>query len=250
MRDADMLTALSPENLKEARKLFPDKRCELVRFGIDTDFLRPPARRHFHQPIRILSPGTDMHRDWDTLIAAVRNWSEAEVRIASRTIRKRRSWPSNVAIERPATARQMTDLYEWADVVVVPLKCNLHASGITVIAEAVLFGLPVVCTDTGGLRAYFSEGEMMFVAAGDSRGIRNKIEQLAANEALRSELALRAQQRILRDELTSYGYAIRHRNLSESLLHPGDASDGTNLDTKQATSAVDCLTNPSAANAG
>jgi len=33
----------------------------------------------------------------------------------------------------------------------VPLLPNLHASGITVIQEAVLAGVPVVATDTGGL---------------------------------------------------------------------------------------------------
>ncbi len=38
---------------------------------------------------------------------------------------------------------------------VVPLKPNKHASGITVMEEAALHGLPMVVTDTGGLKAYF-----------------------------------------------------------------------------------------------
>jgi glycosyltransferase involved in cell wall biosynthesis len=228
MRAADVLTVLSPDNLKEAQRLFPEKRCELVRFGIDSNCLRPVARRQFHRPIRILSLGTDMHRDWDTLIQAVRNWNEVEVFIASKTIRKRRSWPANVTIVRPTTAQQVKDLYDWADLVIVPLKHNLHASGITVIAEAVSFGLPIICTDVGGLRAYFSEQEIMYVAAGNSDAIRSKIEELAADEGLRSELTTRAQERILRDELTSYAYAIRHRKLSESLLHPCRISEKEN----------------------
>jgi glycosyltransferase involved in cell wall biosynthesis len=219
MRGADLLTALSPDNLREARRLFPEKRCELVRFGVDSAYLRPADRRQFHQPIRILSLGTDMHRDWDTLIEAVRDWSQGEVRIASKTIRRRQSWPDNVVIVRPETAQEIIDLYDWADIVVVALKRNLHASGITVIVEAVSFGLPVVCTDTGGLRAYFNEQEIRFVAPRNSQAIRKNIEELAANDELRFRLTVRAQRRMLRDELTSYAYAIRHRNLSETLLH-------------------------------
>jgi len=217
---ADVLTALSPENLNEARKLFTGKRCELVRFGIDPGCLRPASRRQLHHPIRLLSLGTDMHRDWDTLIEAVRNWTNGEVRIASRKIRMRRSWPDNVVVVTPATAQDVKALYDWADFVVVPVKRNLHASGITVVCEAVLFGLPVICTDTGGLRAYFSEKEIGYVAPGDPRAIRSKIEELAVDDDQRFELTVSAQRRIFRSRLTSYAYAIRHRDLSESILYP------------------------------
>jgi glycosyltransferase involved in cell wall biosynthesis len=218
MQGADVLTALSPDNLVEARRLFPDKRCELVRFGIDDESMRPARRRKLHAPIRILSLGADMHRDWDTLIEAIRGWPEAEVTIASRTLRKSRNLPDNVQIVRPATAQAVRDLYDWADIVIVTLKPNLHASGITVVAEAVLFGLPVICTDTGGLRAYFGEREIGYVPAFDAKALRNKIEEFAADDGLRLDLTVNAQRRISRDQLTSYGYAMRHRELSESLL--------------------------------
>jgi glycosyltransferase involved in cell wall biosynthesis len=217
--DADILTALSPDSVREARRLFPQKRCELVKFGIDPAGLKPAHLRQFHQPIRILSLGTDMHRDWDTLIEAVRNWGGGELRVASRTIRKQGLWPDNVTIVRPKTAEALRKLYDWADIVVLALKSNLHASGITVIIEAVLLGLPVISTDTGGLRAYFSEREIRYVAPYSSQAIRNNIDKLASDSDLRFELTFRAQQRILRDNLTSAAYAIQHRNLSKSLLH-------------------------------
>jgi hypothetical protein len=34
---------------------------------------------------------------------------------------------------------------------IMSLKPNLHASGITVILESIILGVPVVCTDSGGL---------------------------------------------------------------------------------------------------
>jgi glycosyltransferase involved in cell wall biosynthesis len=217
MRDADILTVLSPDNLSEAQRLFPGKRCELVRFGIDCADLRPPGRGRLHRPLRILSLGTDMHRDWDTFLEAIREWQGVEVRIASKTIKKGQSWPSNALIVQPETAQTVRDLYHWADFVVVTLKHNLHASGITVIAEAVSFGLPVICTDTGGLRAYFNEREIAYVAPDNAQAVRNKIEELAVDHDQRFELTVRAQQK-MRLELTSHAYAVRHRALSESLL--------------------------------
>ena len=68
-----------------------------------------------------------MHRDWDTLIEAVRGWDEGVVQIASKTIRQSRSLPANVEVMRPGTAQAVKDLYDWADLVVVTLKPNLHA---------------------------------------------------------------------------------------------------------------------------
>jgi glycosyltransferase involved in cell wall biosynthesis len=109
------------------------------------------------------------------------------------------------------------------------LKPNLHASGITVIAEAVALGLPVIAADTGGLRTYFAESEISYFKPYDSQAIRNKIEQLAANEELRFTRSVVAQKRILRDKLTSDTYAIRHREFSELLLWPG--AEPTNEDS-------------------
>lgn len=215
---ADVLTVLSPDNLQAARRRFPDRRSELVRFGIDSNCLRPVARRRFHQPIRILSLGSDMHRDWSTLMKTIQGWNGVELRIANRSIRRHRSWPQNVTIVRPPNAEAVTDLYDWADLVVVALKHNLHASGITVVAEAVAVGLPVICTDTGGMRAYFADTEITYVAIGDSRDIRVNIERLAQDDQGRLEQAVRAQQRVQQDGLTSYAYAMRHRQLSGSLL--------------------------------
>ena len=62
--------------------------------------------------------------------------------------------------EALATAEEVRTLHQWADLVVVPLKPNLHASGLTVVFESISCGVPLICTDTGGLRAYFSQDEL------------------------------------------------------------------------------------------
>jgi len=79
LAQADLLTVLSPENLKVARQLLPQVRSELVLYGARAEEKIPPRLEAFHNPIRIISLGNDEHRDWATLIEAVRNWEACEL---------------------------------------------------------------------------------------------------------------------------------------------------------------------------
>lgn len=76
----------------------------------------------------------------------------------------------------------MAESYDWADLAVVPLKPNLHASGLTVSFEAMLHGLPVVCTDTGGITGYFSEEDIRYVPPQDPVALRNAVQELTEGD--------------------------------------------------------------------
>jgi glycosyltransferase involved in cell wall biosynthesis len=102
--------------------------------------------------------------------------------------------------------------------VIVSLKPNLHASGITVILESIILGVPVVCTDSGGLRAYFSSSEICYVPAYAPIAMRVAVEELAQADERRWDMEIRAQKRLLSASLTTQGFAERHRQLSEELL--------------------------------
>jgi glycosyltransferase involved in cell wall biosynthesis len=221
---ADILTVLSPENLRIARELFPAQRSELVLFGIDSSRMRPAQPREVRRPIRILSLGNDLHRNWKTLIDALGGWSECEVKIGGlRVGRQVRRWMrefGNFEIVTPKTVRDTNRLYEWADFVVISLKENFHASGITVMNEAVLSGVPVICTDTGGLRAYFSDEEVRYVPLEQPQRLREAIEELAQNAELRLTMTRRAQARVVSGQLDSRSYAWRNYEISRSLLEP------------------------------
>jgi glycosyltransferase involved in cell wall biosynthesis len=218
MGQADVLTVQSPENLKIVRSLFPAVRSELILFGNDVTFMRPPRCGASRRVFRIAALGNDMHRDWITLFAAVNGWEDAEVRIASSRCGPVRRHPANVTVSPARSAKSVMDLYSWADLVVVTLRSNVHASGITVIAEAILFGLPVVCSDTGGLRAYFSEHEVCYVPPGDPVILRRELEALCLSDDRRYGLVERAQARLRNADLNSTARAWRLRCLSEELL--------------------------------
>jgi glycosyltransferase involved in cell wall biosynthesis len=220
LASADLLTVLSPDNLEKARQLFPEIPAEFIRFGIDAEALTPARKRTDHRPIRLLSLGRDMHRDWKTLIEAVKASDDCELKIAAtRTVPRQVASAKNIELIRPTTAREILLLYQWADIVVLPLRANLHASGITVLAEAALSGVPVVVSDTGGLRAYFSDREVRYVPVGDGNALMTAVRELMCDDEGRFRLACAAQTRIISDDLSSKAYALRHRELSMRLLY-------------------------------
>src|ERR1700722_18564178 len=220
---ADVLTVLSPDNLVRARELFPNTPVEFIRFGIDSAAITPAAKRIRHKPLRVLSLGRDMHRDWDTLIQAIKPCGDWHLRIAATQNTPGVAAQSDkVELIKATTAKEVFDLYAWADIVVLPLRTNMHASGITVLAEAALSGVPVIASDTGGLRSYFSGREGKYVAVGDVLALRHAIRALADDDDLRFRLACAAQERILSDDLSSKAYAMRHRGLSDRLLLSGE----------------------------
>lgn len=214
---ADILTFLSPENCKAAQKLFPEARCEFVPFGINTDDIPPLKREKAHHPLRIVSVGNDPDRDWETLIEAVRTLPHCTLKIVSKKVKAAdvASAP-NIEVLSISSNDQLLAAFSSADIFAVPLKPNLHASGITVIEEAAIRGVPIIATDTGGLRAYFPAEEVFYIPPGDPGALRNAILKLAEDDALRFGLAKGAQERMRSGRLSSRAYAKRHAELSRA----------------------------------
>jgi hypothetical protein len=225
LRHADIITTQSPEDLKVARTLFPTHPTACVLSGGAVEWMSQPREESIHHPVRIAALGNDMHRDWSTLLRAFGGRSEYELAIASRQLTQRRLRNApNVRLVKAQTEADVRQLYQWADMVVVPLKHNRHASGITVIFEGTISGVPVVATDTGGLRAYFAEDEIAYVPLNAPDAMRDMVDSLCTDRARSLAMVARAQRRMLTGELTKQGYAKRHRKLTEDLLQRRDPS--------------------------
>jgi glycosyltransferase involved in cell wall biosynthesis len=216
--DAAVLTVHSEEGLKIARTLFPRQRAMLMPYGISADDMVLPGQYIAHHPIRVLSAGSDRHRDWATLVAAIRDWPEAELRIVARRLPAELKLGANVSLVHPTTNDDYIELYRWADVVALALTPNLHGSGITVIEEATVRGVPVVVTDVGGLRVYFSDRQVRYVPASEPGAMRGAIAAVAEDERS-AQMVERAQRRMIEAGLTSRHFAQRHAQVSRELLH-------------------------------
>ncbi len=219
LRDADVLTVLSPLNLEVARREVPGTRSELLRFGIGSATPLPSrvARAPSH-PCRLIAVGNDRDRDWATLIAAVAGDPRFVLTVVSRRAPAEiANAPANVRHVRVADNAELFALHAEADIAVVPLKANLHASGCTVIQEATLLGLPVVCTRAGGLEAYFADGEVRYVPIGDAPLLKATLVELAGDpEALAQQVvAARAK---MDAELGTVNYVRRYVELSREVL--------------------------------
>jgi glycosyltransferase involved in cell wall biosynthesis len=216
---ADIITTQSPEDLSVARTLFPTHRTACVLSGGAVEWMSKPRDEPIHRPARLAALGNDVHRDWITLVRAFGGRHEYELAIATRQLTQRQLRnASNLRLVEARTEADIRQLYQWADIVVVPLKHNRHASGITVTFEGTISGLPVVVTDTGGLRAYFSENEITYVPLNAPDAMRAAVDSLCADRVGRLAMVANAQRRMLTGELTKQGYAKRHRRLTEDLL--------------------------------
>ena len=215
----DVLTVLSPSNLAIAHKIFPQHRVEFVPFGISVDDVRAVRVRPAPVTLRILSVGNDRHRDWKTLLSTVTALDDVELRIVSRQLKsKALARTRNSTLALPTLNAELIALYEWADLVVVPLKENLHASGITVCEEAAVMGIPVIASDVGGLRSYFDDSAIVFVPPGDSSALCAAITELRSDPALRRSVAESAQKLMGDHGLSSQSFVRAHVRISESLL--------------------------------
>ncbi|MDB4973082.1 MAG: hypothetical protein JWN48_1423 [Myxococcaceae bacterium] len=221
LRQADLITTLSPENLLVARKMFPGVRTEAVAFGITTDHMEPARTRPLSQPLRVLAVGNDRHRDWQTLVRAVAGDARVTLRIVSQTAPARLALGrSNVEIVRPTKNGELDALYEWADLAAVPLKPNLHASGITAIQEAIVRGLPVLTSDTGGLRSYFDDSELFYARSGDVASVREQLARFVREWPHCTERTRHAQQKMTVGPLSSIEYVRWHATRSRELVRP------------------------------
>lgn len=222
LKPADILSFHSPLNTQKAKHVFPKSRCEFVCFAIRADMTKPPHAPESGAVLQILSPGSDRHRDWGTLIAAVKNRPEYAVTIVSGTCPPNLiEGADNIRICQPNDNAMLSKLYDEASVVVVPLVENLHASGCTVVEEATQMGCAVIVSDVGGLRAYFDENCLTYVPSRDAEALRSALKTLYENPDAALTKIVNAQARMKGDEgLNSRSYALQHARWSHELLDP------------------------------
>ena len=219
LRDADVLTVHSPANLVVARRVLPHVRSELVRFGIGSATPLPHRIAHAPaHPCRLIAVGNDRDRDWDTLMAAIAGDPRfALTMVCDRLPAHIATAHANVRHARPANNDELFALYAQADIAVVPLKANLHASGCTVIQEATLLGLPVACTRAGGLEAYFGDGEVRYVPVADAPLLKATLVDMSADPEALAHQVVAARAKIAA-ELGTCNFIRRHVALSREAL--------------------------------
>lgn len=216
---ADVLTTHAKDNAELCRQYLQRDAIQ-VYYGLNTrDFpINSPRTWQPHTPLRIAAIGNDRDRDWETLIGAFGHDARYSVRIATRRRTPKSLRAANVEIGPASGLKKQRELYDWADLIVVPLRPNSHASGITVILEAAALGKPIVVTNVGGLSDYFSQTAVSYVPPFDPEMLRMAADRLAASpeEALRQAQAAATQ--LMSRSFTTEQFAVQHVRITEDLL--------------------------------
>jgi glycosyltransferase involved in cell wall biosynthesis len=219
LRDACVLTVHSPDNLAVARREFPAVRSELVKFGVGSGTPLPQRIAHAPaHPCQLISVGNDRDRDWPTLIAAVAGDPRFALTIVCESLPEPLlAGQTNVRRVRPANNDELFALYAQADIAVVPLRANLHASGGTAIQEATLLGLPVAATRAGGLEAYFDDRELRYVPVGDAALLKATLVEMSSDPVALAHQVVLARAKV-ETELGAANFVRRHVALTREVL--------------------------------
>ncbi|RQQ52771.1 glycosyltransferase family 4 protein [Burkholderia stagnalis] len=216
---ADVLTTLARDNAELCRR-YLQRDAQFVLYGLNTqDFpIGDPRQWLPNRPLRIAAIGNDRDRDWRTFLAAFGGDARYEVRLATRR-RVPREWHApNVTIGSASGLAKQHELYAWADLIVVPLRPNHHASGITVMLEAAAVGKPMIVSDVGGLRDYFPHDAAAYVPPFDAQALREAADRFAADPSFALATARAAAARLREQDLTTQAFAAQHVRITRELL--------------------------------
>ena len=188
-----------------------DQEHRVITDAVDVAFFSPPERRpetvgSAERPLRLLTVGR-LHwkKGHEQALAAVRTVVDRGIEVEHRIVGEgEHREPTQFAIDDlglgdrvqllgARSALEVRDLLAWADVLVHPSLTE--AFGVAVI-EAQAMGLPVVCSDAGGLPENVEHGVTGFVVARrDHVTIAERLVQLAADPQLRCTMGAAARQR-------------------------------------------------------
>lgn len=216
---ADVLTTHATENAQMARD-YLKRDVQQVFYGINPrDFpLQEPAAWRPNTPVRIGAIGNDRDRDWESLVKAFRQNPAYEVRIATRRRVSKELHASNVKIAPAIGLKAARELYDWADVIVVPLGHNTHVSGITVVLEAVALGRPVIVSDVGSLRDYFGPEHVFYVPPHDVQALQETLRIIVGNPELALQRAQAASRHFAARDYTTHQFAMQHVRITQQFI--------------------------------
>ena len=184
--DAAVVSSRANHKFLEQYLNFADNRVLFWRHPIDCGYFTPKtASGNNHRPL-IVSAGLEQ-RDYRLLASATRSL-DVDVKVAGFSqfqSRVAKSFPRILPINMTNKKYQWSELvslYYDADLIVIPLKENNSAAGVSVLLEAMACQKPIICVRTKGLTDYLTDEQaVMTVKPGDKTDLQKAILSLLNN---------------------------------------------------------------------
>ena len=180
--------------------LMDPARVHLVPHGINAFHFAPPGTRP-DGPVRCLVVGSWL-RDFETLRAAIERVAAEDGSVSFEVITKPeragdlQGAPATV-LRSGISSEELLDAYRRAHVFAHPVR---SAAANNALGEAMACGLPVVATDTGGVREYVDESCGTLTPPGDADALAAAILALARDRELRARMGRAARECALRHD--------------------------------------------------
>lgn len=181
----------------------PAEKVHLIHYSVDQQFYMN-SNNHYPKSNMVMSIGEPRSRDYRSLveaskglpismeIAASGHWYARE-----KSAMMPESLPSNVSIVKHLPKRELRDMYESANFVVLPIQDVVFSAGATAILESSSMEKAVIVTRSRGIEDYVIDGETgIVVEPGDVKGLREAMEFLLGHPEEARRLGQNARKRI------------------------------------------------------
>lgn len=204
----------------------PTGKCVVVPYAVDTELFPFVERANGSRRLRVLTVGAvGLRKGTPSILAAAKELvGVAEFHLVGGGAipnAKGIDVPSNVKLVGSVPRSDIRSYFEWADVYLLPSVCEGSAVSTY---EAMLSGLPVICTkNTGSLVRPGVDG--MIVEVNNPSSVRDAISELARNRELVAQMQFATQDQ--REFMNAGSYGLR---LTKAIR---DASDKKRISTTQ-----------------
>lgn len=189
----DCILIIAPEQQEIFSRFTSPEKIRFILHGIDTTYFKPLRRASQDNTVRCITVGHN-YRDYKT-VRRVAEHLKGDGRIEFIAVSPRPTGLEglpNVTIYKGVTDDRLLQLYQEADILLMPLS---KATANNALLEGIACGLPVLSTALPSVKAYLPGPEAILIEKNDSQIFSDAILHLVAHPALRQSMSIAARKR-------------------------------------------------------